>query len=58
MAKIKDLIGKKFGRLTVLEMGVKHTVKRKGLSHQESFDLHLNNYFDIKLQKWIPKGEI
>lgn len=42
----------------ISEMGVKHTVKRKGLSHQESFDLHLNNYFDVKLQKWVPKEEI
>lgn len=42
----------------ISEMGVKHTVKRKGLSHQEFFDLHLNNYFDVKLQKWVPKEEI
>ena len=36
--------------------GVAHSVKRKGLSYQESFDLHLNYYFDCKSQKWIKKN--
>lgn len=39
----------------ISESGVKHTVSRKGISHQDSFDLHLNYYFDVKLQKWVKK---
>lgn len=39
----------------VSEKGVIHSVKRRKLSHQESFDLHLNYYFNKKLQKWLPK---
>lgn len=40
----------------ISESGVRHTIRRKGITAQESFDLHLNYYFDSKLQKWIKKN--